>query len=41
MSNKGGLEGVVVSNITTSLVNGEEGKLIYEGYEIEDLAENA
>lgn len=41
MSNKGGLEGVVVANITTSLVNGEEGKLIYEGYEIEDLAENA
>jgi citrate synthase len=41
MSNKGGLEGIVVANITTSLVNGEEGKLIYEGYDIEDLAANA
>ncbi len=38
---KGGLEGVVVADITTSLVNGEEGKLIYSGYNIEDLAENA
>ncbi|GAB4529732.1 MAG: citrate synthase [Anaerolineae bacterium] len=39
--NKGGLQGVVVADITTSLVNGEEGKLIYAGYMIEDLAENA
>ena len=38
---KGGLEGVVVADITTSLVNGEEGSLIYSGYSIEDLAENA
>lgn len=39
--NKGGLEGIVVADVTTSLVNGEEGKLIYSGYSIEDLAENA
>lgn len=38
---KGGLEGVVVADITTSLVDGENGRLIYGGYEIEDLAENA
>lgn len=41
MSNQGGLEGVVVADITTSLVNGVEGHLIYGGYSIEDLAENA
>lgn len=41
MANKGGLEGVVVADITTSLVDGEAGKLIYSGYSIEDLAENA
>jgi citrate synthase len=41
MSNKGGLEGIVVADVKTSLVNGEEGKLIYAGYSIEDLAENA
>lgn len=41
MSKKGGLEGIVVADVTTSLVNGEEGKLIYAGYEIEDLAANA
>lgn len=40
-TNKGGLEGIVVADITTSLVNGTEGKLIYSGYTIEDLAENA
>lgn len=38
---KGGLEGVVVADTTTSLVNGAEGKLYYEGYRIQDLAENA
>jgi len=38
---KGGLEGMVVADITTSLVNGTEGKLIYAGYSIEDLAANA
>lgn len=39
--NKGGLEGVVVADITTSKVNGAEGKLVYSGYSIEDLAEYA
>ncbi len=38
---KGGLEDVVVADITTSLVDGVNGKLIYSGYSIEDLAENA
>lgn len=41
MANKGGLEGVVVADVQTSLVNGVEGKLIYAGYSIEDLAANA
>lgn len=36
-----GLEGVVVADTATSQVNGVEGKLIYGGYKIEDLAENA
>ena len=36
-----GLEGVVVGDTMTSLVNGTEGKLIYGGYRIEDLAANA
>jgi citrate synthase len=39
--NKGGLEGAVVADITTSLVDGENGRLVYAGYEIEDLAANA
>lgn len=38
---KKGLEGVVVADSRTSLVNGQEGKLVYEGYSIETLAENA
>lgn len=38
---KGGLQGVVVADSSTSLVDGENGNLIYEGYKIEDLAENA
>lgn len=41
MANQGGLEGLVVADITTSLVNGEIGKLVYSGYSIEDLAANA
>lgn len=41
MANKGGLEGVVVADITTSYIDGEIGKLIYSGYTIEDLAEHA
>ena len=36
-----GLEDVVVGDTTTSLVDGTEGKLIYSGYKIEDLAANA
>ncbi|HSS99612.1 MAG TPA: citrate/2-methylcitrate synthase, partial [Terriglobales bacterium] len=38
---KKGLEGVVVAESRTSLVNGQEGKLVYDGYAIETLAENA
>jgi len=37
----GGLEGVVVADITTSYVDGEAGKLVYAGYSIEDLAAHA
>jgi citrate synthase len=37
----GGLEGIVVADVTTSSVNGVEGTLIYGGYSIEDLAANA
>lgn len=36
-----GLAGVVVAESKIGLVNGTEGKLIYSGYKIEDLAENA
>jgi citrate synthase len=36
-----GLQGVVVGNSTLSLVDGENGRLIYAGYKIEDLAEHA
>ena len=39
MSTKG-LEGVVVGETSLSKVFGEEGRLVYGGYEIEDLAEN-
>jgi len=35
-----GLEGVVAAETTLSKVYGEEGRLIYRGYAIEDLAEN-
>ncbi|MCX9078318.1 MAG: citrate synthase, partial [Candidatus Methanoperedens sp.] len=38
---KKGLEGVVVADTMTSLVDGAEGRLIYAGYKIEDLAANA
>jgi citrate synthase len=38
---KKGLEGVIVAESRTSLVNGQEGKLVYDGYAIETLAENA
>lgn len=39
-ASKGGLEGVVVADISTSYIDGNEGILIYGGYRIEDLAEN-
>ncbi|NEU58531.1 citrate synthase [Halorussus sp. MSC15.2] len=38
---KRGLEGVVVAESGLSFINGDEGRLIYRGYEIEDLARNA
>ncbi len=41
MANKGGLRGAVVADSTSSLVDGDNGRLIYEGYEIQTLAENA
>ncbi len=41
MADNGGLEGVVVADIDTSYIDGSIGKLIYSGYTIEDLAENA
>ncbi len=40
MSSKG-LEGIVAARTTISHVYGEEGRLTYGGYEIEDLAEHA
>ncbi len=36
-----GLQNVVIGKTRLSLVNGTEGKLIYAGYKIEDLAEHA
>lgn len=36
-----GLRGVVAAKSTMSSVNGEEGKLIYQGYDIHDLAEHS
>lgn len=36
-----GLQGVVVADSSTSLVDGENGHLLYEGYKIADLAANA
>jgi citrate synthase len=38
---KAGLEGVVAAQSSISDVNGEEGKLIYAGYDINDLAKHA
>ncbi|MBE7512139.1 MAG: citrate/2-methylcitrate synthase [Anaerolineales bacterium] len=36
-----GLQNIVIGQSQLSLVNGTEGKLIYRGYKIEDLAEHA
>jgi citrate synthase len=42
MSNEGkGLAGVVAADTTLSRVDGEKGELIYRGYDIRDLGENA
>ncbi|MCY4145630.1 MAG: citrate/2-methylcitrate synthase [Chloroflexi bacterium] len=41
MANQSGLEGIAVADIATSFVDGSAGELIYSGYAIEDLAENA
>lgn len=41
MADKGGLEEAVVADINTSYIDGSIGELIYSGYAIEDLAENA
>ena len=38
---KKGLEGVVVAESELSFIDGDEGRLIYRGYEIEDLAQKA
>lgn len=38
---KAGLEGVVAAQSSISDVNGEEGRLIYAGYDIHDLAQQA
>jgi len=38
---KAGLEGIVAAQSRISDVNGEEGKLIYSGYDIHDLAEHS
>jgi citrate synthase len=40
MSSSRGLEGVVVGDTELSKIYGEQGRLLYRGYEIEDLAEN-
>jgi citrate synthase len=38
---KKGLEGVLVAESGLSYIDGDEGKLVYRGYEIDDLARNA
>ena len=38
---KKGLEGVLVAESELSYIDGDEGRLVYHGYEIEDLAEQA
>ncbi|MEQ1763723.1 MAG: citrate synthase [Pyrinomonadaceae bacterium] len=40
-SSAAGLRGVVAAQSAIGDVNGEEGKLIYQGYDIHDLAENS
>ncbi|HEY8450526.1 MAG TPA: citrate synthase [Bacillota bacterium] len=38
---KAGLEGVIAGNSALSFIDGNEGRLIYRGYDIHDLAENS
>jgi citrate synthase len=38
---KKGLEGVLVAESSLSYIDGDAGKLVYRGYDIEDLARNA
>ncbi|HEV2130967.1 MAG TPA: citrate/2-methylcitrate synthase, partial [Longimicrobiaceae bacterium] len=40
MATTSGLEGVVVAQSRLSAINGEQGELIYVGYDIDDLARN-
>ena len=41
MSSKGGLEGVVAGKTALSMVDGQQGRLTYRGYDIGDLARNS
>jgi citrate synthase len=41
MATNAGLEGIVIGDTETSLVDGVKGRLIYAGYSIEDLAAHA
>ena len=41
MAEQAGLDGVVVADISTSYIDGNSGELIYSGYDIAELAENA
>ncbi|TMC15128.1 MAG: citrate synthase, partial [Chloroflexi bacterium] len=36
-----GLEGVVAAATKTSLVDGKNGRLVYRGYDIDDLADHS
>src|SRR5687768_18165047 len=38
---KGGLQGVVAAQSEICFIDGQAGRLVYRGYEIEDLVENA
>src|SRR3954471_3802401 len=39
-ASKGGLEGVVAARSEICFIDGEAGRLVYRGYDIEDLVEN-
>src|ERR1051326_8343066 len=38
---KGGLEGIVAGKTALSMVDGQQGRLTYRGFDIHDLASNA